>query len=272
MGVRDTLYKSWSSEKDPIFKEQIFRLYKRYRNMIITLLRKSKSNYYSHFFVHYQNNVKKTWDGIRNLINVSRKKNSSPTKLIYKNEEKVTNIDMAESLNDFFVNIGSSVEGKIPQPQHHFSSYLGNANDKSIFLESCTPTEILSIINNLNSSKSCGPNSIATNLLIEFSPILQCPLVSIINMSLQQGIFPSLNKEGNVCPIHKKDEKTKCENYRPISLLPNISKIFERVIYTRVECFLNMSEIMYEFQFGFRKSYSTNHALLSIIEQIHGAP
>ena len=271
MRVRDTLYKSWGTEKDLQYKSKIFTLYKRYRNMIVSLLRRSKGNYYSNFFLQNQSNVKKTWDGIRNLINVSKKKNSSPTKLIYKNEEKVTNVDMAESLNDFFVNIGSSVDAKIPKSQKHFSSFLNSANNKSIFLNPCTPTELLIIINNMKSSKSCGPNSISTNLLIEFSQILVYPLVSIINLSLKQGLFPSLNKEADVCPIHKKDEKSRCENYRPISLLPNISKIFERVMYTRLDNFLNLSEILYKFQFGFRKSYSTNHALLSIVEQIRGA-
>ena len=270
MRVRDTLYKSWSSEKDLQYKSQILTLYKRYRNIIVNLLRKSKGNYYSYFFLQNQSTVRKTWDGVRNL-NVSKRKNTSPTKLIYKNEERFTNIDMAESLNDFFVNIGSSVEAKIPKSQKHFSSFLCSANNKSIFLTPCTSTEILTIINNMKSSKSCGSNSISTNLLKEFSEMFVYPLVSIINLSLTHGVFPSLIKEADVCPIHKKDEKYRCENYRPISLLPNISKIFERVMYSRLDNFLNMSEIIYKFQFGFRKNYSTNHALLSIIEQIRGA-
>ena len=97
------------------------------------------------------------------------------------------------------------------------------------------------------------------------------PLSSIINMSLVEGIFSSLNKEADICPIHKKNERTKCENYRPVSLLPNISKIFERIMYTRLDSFLNSSEIIYKYQFGFRKHYSTNHALLSIVEQIRNS-
>ena len=87
-------------------------------------------------------------------------------------------------------------------------------------------------------------------------------------MSLKESVFPLLNKEANVCPIYKKGDLSKCENYRPISLLSNISKIFERVMYVRVEDFLKSSEILYNFQFGFRKQYSTNHALLSIVEKI----
>ena len=81
-------------------------------------------------------------------------------------------------------------------------------------------------------------------------------------MSLKEGIFPSLHKEADVCPIYKKDEATECENYRPISLLSNISKNFERIMYTHLEEFLKSLEVLYEYQFGFRKQYSTNHTLL----------
>ena len=59
-----------------------------------------------------------------------------------------------------------------------------------------------------------------------------------------------------------------CANYRPISLLSNISKIFERVMYNRIEEFLAEHDIIYDLQFGFRKKYSTNHVLLSIVEKI----
>ena len=134
-------------------------------------------------------------------------------------------------------------------------------------MQPCSPTEILLIINDMKSSKASGPNSITINLLIEFSQFLVYPSVTIIIMSLKEG----MNKEAEVCPVHKKNEKSKCENYRPISLLPNISKMFERVMYTRLNNFLNSTEILYQFQFGFRKYYSTNHALLSIVEQIRSA-
>ena len=134
---------------------------------------------------------------------------------------------MAESLNDFFVNIGSSVEAKIPKSKRSFVSYSGDSNHKSIFLQPCSPTEILLIINDMKSSKASGPNNITTNVLIECSQFLVNPSVTIINMSLKDGIFPnmslkdgrfpnmslkdgifpSMNKEADVCPIHKKTVK-----------------------------------------------------------------
>ena len=124
----------------------------------------------------------------------------------------MSDIDMAESLNDFFVNIGSSVEAKIPKSKTCYTSYLKQSNNKSIFLTQCSVMELTTIIKNMETS--CGPNSISTSLLIEFSDLL---VSSIINMSLMEGIFPSLNKEADICPIHKKNERTKCENYRPIT-------------------------------------------------------
>ena len=104
----------------------------------------------------------------------------------------------------------------------------------------------------------------------EYSQTLVSPLTCIINKSIREGVFPALLKSALVCPILKKGEKTKCENYRPISLLSNISKVFERVYYNKLEQFLNDNDIIYKLQFGFRKKYSTNHALLSITDKIRG--
>ena len=271
MKKRDKLSKQRAREKDPQTRNEISEKYKHYRNMIVTLLKMSKKIYYSAFFLQNQGNVKKTWDGIRALINVSKKKGIIPTKIVYKDEIKTSSIDIAESLNDSFVSIGSTLEGKIPKSKKTFFSYLGNFNNKSIFLKPCTHTEVLTIIKCMKTSKACGPNSIPTNFLIEFSESLVGPLESIINMSLKEGIFPNINKEADVRPSYKKGDKTRCDNYRPISLLSNISKIFERIMYSRLEDFLKSSDVLYKFQFCFRKQYSTNHALLSIVENIRSA-
>ena len=89
-----------------------------------------------------------------------------------------------------------------------------------------------------------------------------------MNKSLEEGAFPTLLKTAAVCPIYKKSDKTKCVNYRPISLLSNLSKIFERIMYNRLERYLERNNILYKHQFGFRKSFSTEHALMSITEEI----
>ena len=173
------------------------------------------------------------------------------------------------TLNDFC--IGSTLEEKIPKSKKTFYFYLGKSNGKSIFLKPSTDTEVLTIIKCMNISKACGPNSIPTNLLNEFSESLIGLLNSIINMSLIEGVFPNINKEADVRPSYKKGDRTRCENYRPISLLSNVSKIFECIMYSRLEDFLKSTDVLYKFQYGFRKQYSTNHALVSIVEKIRSA-
>ena len=200
-----------------------------------------------------------------------RKEAHYPQKIVDQNEIKNSSIDIAESLNDFFVSIGSTLEEKIPKSKKTFYSYQGKSNDKSIFLKPCTDTEVLTIIKCMNISKACGPNSIPTNLLNEFLESLIGPLKSIINMSLIEGVFPNINKEADVRPSYKIGDRTRCENYRPISLLSNVSKKFERIMYSRLEDFLKSTDVLYKFQFGFRKQYFTNHALLSIVEKIRSA-
>ena len=85
------------------------------------------------------------------------------------------------------------------------------------------------------------------------------------------GIFPSVLKTEKVVPVSKKDSKLVYSNYRPISLLSNIEKIFEKLMYKRLYTFLNNNNIIYNLQFGFRQQYSTSHALINITENIRKA-
>ena len=85
---------------------------------------------------------------------------------------------------------------------------------------------------------------------------------------MQQVIFPELLKLAKVIPTFKKGNELLCENYRPISLLSVFSKIFEKVIYTRMYDYLMKNNLIYKRQFGFRNNHSTNHALISLSENI----
>ena len=84
------------------------------------------------------------------------------------------------------------------------------------------------------------------------------------------GIFPSVLKIAKVVPVFKKDSKLDYSNYRPISLLSNIEKILEKLMYKRLYTFLDNKNIIYDLQFGFRQ-YSTSHALINITEDIRKA-
>ena len=93
----------------------------------------------------------------------------------------------------------------------------------------------------------------------------------IINLSFSTGHFPSNLKTAQVIPIFKKDSPLECSNYRPISLLSNIDKIFEKLMFSRIIKFLETSHCIYPLQFGFRKHHSTNDTLVNITENIRSA-
>ena len=97
------------------------------------------------------------------------------------------------------------------------------------------------------------------------------PLTEVINLSFNQGGFLAVLKIAKVTPTFRKGDKLDVNNYRPISLISNISKIIEKLIHKRLNSFLEQSNIFYPFQFGFRDYHSTTHALIEITDQIKEA-
>ena len=267
MKIRDTLYKKLA-QRPPDERNEIFEKYKKYRNLIVTLQRRSKEMYFNDFFEKNKNDIKSTWKGIRNILAVSKKKSTSIDYITYKGTTCNTDKDIVNALNDFFTNVGKTVESKIPKSKNTFEYYLGEPRSQLILHKPCTENEILAIVKSFSSSKATGPCSIQSSFLHSASSFFIPVLTKLINKSLCEGIFPDLLKSAKVCPIFKKGNFDECGNYRPISLLSNIGKILEKVMYSRVSNFLENQKILFEKQFGFRKSHSTNHALIDIVEQI----
>lgn len=87
-------------------------------------------------------------------------------------------------------------------------------------------------------------------------------------MSIQTSIYPSKLKYANIIPIYKNDDEENPGNYRPISLLSNINRIFEKLTFNRLKTFIDMNNILHSSQYGFREKHSTQHALLDIVNKI----
>ena len=120
--------------------------------------------------------------------------------------------------------------------------------------------------------KLAGPYSIPTKILrLLTDDISEHLSIIFFNTSFATGIFPEKLKVAKVIPIHKKDSKLECSNYRPISLLSNIDKILEKLMHNRLMKFLTEQKILYLKQFGFRKNFSTAHAIINLIDSIENA-
>ena len=97
------------------------------------------------------------------------------------------------------------------------------------------------------------------------------PLSTLNNLLFDIGDFPNCLKLAKAIPVYKKGDQQECNNYRPISLLSNISKLIEKLLYNRLYKFLNQKKCLFNYQFGFRNHHSTNHALISFTEKIRNA-
>ena len=174
---------------------------------------------------------------------------------------------ISEKFNDFFVNIGPTLAKRIPIIDKSPLSYMQSSMTESIFLAPVTPTEIEKLVLTLKNSAT-GWDEINAMLLKSMINDIRDPLCHICNMSLEEGIFPSQLKIANVLPLFKAEESFQFNNYRPVSLLCIISKVFEKLMYNRVNDFLSNLKILYEFQFGFRKKHSTYLAHLILLDRI----
>ena len=113
IGGRDSLHKKIFKGKNPTKKATLFSLYKIKCKIITNLTRSSKKMHFQKYFQEYQSNAKMTWEGIRQVLNVSKKDMSSPSKLTIDNADTFDPKIISEIFNDFFVNIGNKVEAKI---------------------------------------------------------------------------------------------------------------------------------------------------------------
>ena len=127
--------------------------------------------------------------------------------------------------------------------------------------------EILEIVKQLDTNKSPSYDN-DVGIMKKAILLFVNPLCNIFNSSLQRGVFPHKLKLAKVVPVHKKGDKNLLNNYRPISVLSTFSKIFEKLIYTRLMSFLSSKNILYNRQYGFRKTYSSYMALLDFINTI----
>ena len=126
-------------------------------------------------------------------------------------------------------------------------------------MEPTDPIEIARIITSLKPKNSSGHDGISSKLLKCLNPSISNVVCTIINKSLESGTVPRSMKAAKVIPIYKSKVKTDVNNYRPISLLPSLSKILEKVVHHGLYKFLTINDILYENQYGFILSQTFHH-------------
>ena len=128
--------------------------------------------------------------------------------------------------------------------------------------------EIVKLIECLPNKTSKGHDDISNILLKKLNPTIAIPLEVIFNKSLEEGSFPDDMKHADVIPLYKSKERYMVNNYRPISLLVTISKVLEKIVYTRTYNFLCDTNQLYQSQYGFRKGHSCENAICELVGAI----
>ena len=178
--------------------------------------------------------------------------------------------DIANSFNEYFSNIGPNLSEKIDMSGNDmtYNDYLKNPVHSRFSFSPVSEKETLNIISKLKIKKSYGIDGISNVLLKSIANEIIKPLTLIINQSLETGIFPDAFKTAKVTPIYKKGDKTNLNNYRPISVLPTISKMFERVIHIQLYDYFCKNNLLCEQQYGFRSKHSTELATIKLVDHL----
>lgn len=266
---RDKLHRKYlKSPNDTELKN----FYKRYRNQCSKILHELKYEHDRTDLNNCKNNIKKTWHVIKRVCNLNTGRRNEDAHELFKIKE--TPQKSVDFINSYFVGIGTNMSNNILKKLQLKEIDLinklkcNNSPMKSFVLLETDELEVCRIIKGLKNTNSTGWDGISSVFIKRCRDILIKPLTSIFNMCLSAGRFPNMLKQSIVVPIYKSGEKKLISNYRPISLLPTIAKILEKIINIRLINYLEKNSILSKNQFGFRKNKSTVDAIDELVTKV----
>ena len=244
--------------------------YKECKNAFTQSLRYAKKKYFSDKFNQASSDIKSTWSVINQLLQRKTRQLTVPVEVLGNEGAPLNEREIANGLNDFFVNIGLSLAANINDSHAIPCSLIKGQFSPLCSFEPPTIAEVRGIVSNLKNSAE-GHDGFKSSFIKDIIDFIIQPLTHIFGLSLKSGIVPRDLKTAKVLPLHKSGDSNLFNNYRPISILPCFSKILEKLIYSRISDHLLQNNILYCHQYGFRKKYSTEQALLQLVNNISSA-
>ncbi|MCG7867669.1 MAG: hypothetical protein JAY74_15080 [Candidatus Thiodiazotropha taylori] len=244
--------------------------YKHERNKVNNLIKHAKEVFFNNIenllFESFSGNKRNYWKIIRHFVKGNSKTSSVPPLCSQSPDGRVTihstDEAKADCFNEYFASISSVNDEHASLPPFESKT---NSKLSSIVIEE---NEIKDIIENLNPNKAIGPDFISNKMLKGTLHSVTKPLCILFNKILYNRSFPSAWKKSLVLPVYKKDDKTHTSNYRPISLLSNVAKVMERIVFKKIHNFLLSNNIFYKYQSGFLPGHSTTYQLVDIFHHI----
>ena len=260
---RDKLFHKYLNNKTPNNR----KAWTRYRNKVTETIKAAEKLFYQRKLKENSDNCQSLWKVFGSILN-NKKKSKSINKIKVNNRELSDQNKITDEFNKYFSTIGAKLAENFNSENTNHKAYLMNKVENSFFLHFTTEREIIREINNLDCKKSPGYDNISVKFIQAAKNLVAKPLMLIFNKAITSGQYPDALKIAKVIPLFKKGDNTLITNYRPISLLSLLNKIFEKLLYRRLYKFLHKHNVLYKYQFGFRKGYSTTMALIEILNNI----
>ena len=244
--------------------------YKAYANKLTKVKCLAKKLYFHSELENCKGDGRKIWDLLYSLL-PSKKNKQCPKTLEVGGDITHDPKLIAQKFCDHFSTIASKIVKDNPNPTSadSFKRFLNRRISDSIFLQPTEPGEILNTINSLNVRKSSGFDHIPPYFVELAGPVISEPFSVLVNHSITLGIFPEVLKVAKVIPVYKSGSRHNPTNYRPISLLSCFAKIFEKLLYKRLDIFIRTHSIIAPTQYGFRSGLSTMHAVTDVLTLVY---
>ena len=244
-----------------------WRLYKNLRNAAKSRMRKERKSWEKEKLDSTHHNPSSLWQNVKGWLNWTN--TGPPSQLFHLGRMVTSPAALATTMNTFFLDKVTRLRSNIPRsntdPLSKLREYM-EGRDSTMQFRPVKPKEVLDIIKGLKNSKSTGVDFIDT-AVIKLVAIEILPAVThIVNISLTQSEFPTIWKHAKVIPLLKKDDPLIPKNYRPVALLPILSKMLEKVVFLQLVEYLDQYKLLSPNHHGSRYSHNTATALIQMYD------
>lgn len=267
MKERDRLYQQCKRSK----QQHDIEAFKAHRNKINSLVNKVKAQYYRNKIHEHPKDINLIWSTVKDSLNMNKTRVKNVSGISIEDYYITDSKDIANEFNKYYIRVAKELADKITDVNGENEFSLKTHCGTSLFLLPTTRSEIIKLIKELKPNTSPGPDGITVKIMQILAEDIATPIMNIINIAFLTGTYPQQFKQSIVIPIHKSGNIDNVENYRPISLISNIGKIFEKCIKKRIVAFLEKYNLLSDRQYGFRSGKSTQDAIVYVTREIYNA-
>ena len=255
------------SKKDPKYIPE----FKKHSNLLVKLKEKAFFQYERQRLADYGKNKSKTWQIVNEVMKRKKSARKSIKCIKDKDGKKISDSEnISNCLNEHFSSVGKNMAKEFDNCANVKDplDYIPRRVNENFSFSDASSSEILKVFLDQDVKKGCCHDEINNRILKNTGNVSAPYLEPLFNKCMQCGIYPDCFKTAQITPLFKGGDKLDLGSYRPISLLPALGKLLEKIILVRLMEFLGKNDVISEHQFGFRPKYSTEYAILDVYEKL----